>query len=95
MIEMAYSTSTPAASSDRYGWDMFDRMVLWAVAQRASSFDDLVRLVPAGVHYRLVRGSLRVLADAGLVARHRIRGVYEVTTPGLAMLQPDTARKAA
>lgn len=63
---LAYTTGP----GPRRGWDAFDAMVLWAVAQRPrQTFDEIAALLPAGVSYHLIHNVLRLAEGGGLIVR--------------------------
>lgn len=59
MLELAYT------SDARKGWDDFDRSVEWALEAlgRPAPFDEVAALLPEGIHYPLILGSLRTFAE--------------------------------
>lgn len=59
---------TTDTRDQRRGWDAFDRMVLWAVSNRPrQAFEDITRLLPAGVADHLIREALDTAVRDGLV----------------------------
>jgi hypothetical protein len=98
MNEIAYSTSTPepAPADDRKGWDAMDRMALWTfTAADQQTFSDVVRRLPAGIHFRVIRFALQELVDGGLVTRMSEVGPWQITAEGASLLAERLAAQKA
>jgi hypothetical protein len=62
MLKLAYSTST--GDSHRNAWEEFDAMVARAAAKEpGASVEVLARILPAGIHYRLISLALGHVDD--------------------------------
>lgn len=78
------------------GWDSLDRMVLWTFsASPRQSFTDVVRLLPTGLHFRLVHKSLAVLVEQGMLSRDSQMGPWALTEAGANAVTALQTRKAA
>lgn len=85
-----FSDSGPPAR----GWDAFDAMVLWAVAQQPRpTLDTVVGFLPAGISFRLIHRALLLAMDAGLLLQVTDSHVrYQLTPAGRARLVPANDR---
>jgi predicted transcriptional regulator len=73
-----YCSETPAPA--HLGWEDFDHLVLQAVARdQDQTMWSITHRVPVGISAHLVRQSIRVLLDEGLIARTKRRIVMDPT----------------
>jgi hypothetical protein len=96
--EIAWTTSTPepVPVDDRKGWDAMDRMALWTFAAAdQQTFSDVVRRLPFGIHFRVIRGALQSLVDAGYVTRMSEMGPWQITAAGASLLAERLAAQKA
>ena len=94
-VSLAYTSASGPSRAHVWGWDAVDAMVVWAVSrQPGATFEDVFRLVPDGVHERVVSSTLRHLVDAGLLVRGRALENGRITVTYTAASAADT-RKAA
>jgi hypothetical protein len=94
-VSLVYTSTSGPSRAHRWGWDAVDAMVLWAASQTPrATFDDVVRLVPDGIHLRLVSKTLRHLVEAGELERGRTLANGRITATYTAATAAHT-RKAA
>jgi hypothetical protein len=94
-VTLAYTSTSGPSRAHRWGWDAVDAMVLWAVSQTpGATFDDVFRLVPDGIHLRLVSSTLRHLVEVGELEQGRTLANGRITATYTAATAADT-RKAA
>lgn len=89
---LVYSSDAPPS---RKGWDAFDRSVQWDLGAigHPASFDEIAALLPEGIHFPLILGALRTVADChdGRWRIARPATVVDLPIPPLTV----TTRKAA
>lgn len=76
MTEIVFATATADASSDRFGWASLDRYVLGALSAKA---DCAAHQVAPHLPFPVVRMSLRLLEEQGLVERRTVRTPVDPT----------------
>lgn len=90
---LVFSSSTGHV---RLGWDAFDRDVLSTFRTAdVCSFSDVVRSLPAGLHFSEIRGALSVLVHAGYLTSSCDTGPWELTDAGRDRLADLTAARSA
>ena len=96
-VTLAYTSATGSFSrTHTRAWDAFDARILRAVEQTpGATYDDVVMLLPAGIHLRLIRLALRGLVADGLLEQGRTVADGRIVTTYTTAAAEATSREAA